>query len=109
MTEAMARSSLSSRSARRITPMRGHLDAGPVRLDRLRHASFAFFGGVSGDSGIQQSPRHHQGLLLRAGALKHRRSACVIEPAAKVEVAAQVEPRFVIAKLRKRQFSWSPH
>src|SRR5579864_1584940 len=90
----------------------------PVRLDRCAHRTFAFFGGA---------PAMVVSDNLRSGITK----ACFYEPAvnrtyaemaahyntavvparpyrardkAKVEVAVQIATRFIIAKLRNRQF-----
>ena len=55
------------RCARRVELhlCRGHLDAGPVRLDRLAHAHLRFHRWCHGYGGVRQSALgHHQGLLL---------------------------------------------
>jgi hypothetical protein len=62
------------RRARRVELhlCRGHVDAGPVRLDRLAHAHLCVHGWYRGDGGVRQSAvRHHQDLLLRAGDQPH--------------------------------------
>jgi hypothetical protein len=62
------------RCARRVELhlCRGHLDAGPARLDRLAHAHLCLHRRGPGDGGIRQSAvGHHQGLLVRAGGQPH--------------------------------------
>jgi hypothetical protein len=64
------------RRARRVELhlRRGHLDARPIRLDRLAHPHLCLPRRGSGDGGVRQSARwHHQGLLLRASGQPHLR------------------------------------
>src|SRR5262249_42529583 len=50
----------------------GHLDAGPLRLDRFAHSHICLHRRGSGNGGVRQSTvGHQQGLFLRAGGQPH--------------------------------------